>query len=192
MVASCQIVAFPVILPWREEFWTLPLYFPDLRVGVVEGWPPQIPYQGVEMPPEAMAPAQELKHYRPGDLRQWQAFGEFRRAQEDLGDLVQALRQYGKEPEPEPEAAPSPAAWSLAWQLEKMSADQETQLLLVDKGQDWLQDILKPEPWEDRPAFNVPGVGEMVDPELAKLRHRLWLRVMAPYLEGDYAPLLLG
>jgi hypothetical protein len=192
MAAPWQIVAFPVILPWREEFWTLPLYFPDLRVGVVEGWPPSMPYQGVEMPPEALAPAKELQHYRPGDLRQWQAFEEFRQAREDLGDLVQTLRHYGREPEPQPEAPPSPPAWSLAWQLEKMSADQEAQLLLVDKGQDWLQDILKPEPWEDRPTFNVPGVGEMVDPELAKLRYRLWLRVVAPYLEGNHAPLLLG
>jgi hypothetical protein len=32
----------------------------------------------------------------------------------------------------------------------------------------------------------------MVDPELAILRYRLWRRVMAPYLEEDHAPLLLG
>jgi len=194
MGAPWQIVAFPLILPWREEFWTLPLYFPDLKVGVVKGWPPQMPYQGMEMPPEALAPATELKHYRPGDLRQWHAFGEFRKSQEDLGDLIQLLRGYGQEPAEVAETAPSPSpqAWSLAWQLEKISADQEAQLRLVDQGQDWLAEILKPEPWEDQPAFNVPGVEEMVDPELAKLRHRLWLRVMAPYLEGDYAPLLLG
>jgi hypothetical protein len=30
MGSAWHIVAFPVILPWREEFWTLPLYFPDL------------------------------------------------------------------------------------------------------------------------------------------------------------------
>ena len=39
MGSAWHIVAFPVILPWREEFWTLPLYFPDLQVGVVPGWP---------------------------------------------------------------------------------------------------------------------------------------------------------
>jgi hypothetical protein len=194
MGAHWQIVAFPVILPWRQEFWTLPLYFPDLKVGVAPGWPPEMPYRSMEMPPEALGPTKELKHYRPGELRQWHAFGEMRHAQEDLGDLVQILRHYGEEPPEAAEAGRPPAAevWRLAWQLEKMSADQEAQLLLVDKGQDWLQEILKPEPWEDRPTFGAPGVAEMVDPELAGLRYRLWRRVMAPYLEGDYAPLLLG
>lgn len=195
MAALWQIVAFPLILLWREEFWTLPLYFPDLKVGVLTGWPPQMPYQGIEMPPEAQSLGTELRHYRPGDLRQWHAFQEFRKAQEDVGDLVQTLRGYGQKPTEVADAAksPSPQAWSLAWQLEKMSADQEAQLRLVDQGQDWLREILKPEPWEDQPAFGaVPGVEEMVDPELASLRYRLWRRVMAPYLEEDYAPLLLG
>jgi hypothetical protein len=31
-----------------------------------------------------------------------------------------------------------------------------------------------------------------VDPELAQLRYRLWRRVMAPFLEDQAAPLLLG
>ena len=47
MGSAWHIVAFPVILPWREEFWTLPLYFPDLKVGVIPGWPEQLPYQGM-------------------------------------------------------------------------------------------------------------------------------------------------
>ena len=93
-------------------------------------------------------------------------------------------------PEPQP---PSPDAWSLAWQLEKMQADQDAQLLLVDQGHDWLQDILKPEPWDDGASFGVvSGVGETVDPELAKLRYRLWRRVMAPDLPDQSVPLLLG
>ena len=37
MGSAWHIVAFPVILPWREEFWTLPLYFPDLQVGASRG-----------------------------------------------------------------------------------------------------------------------------------------------------------
>lgn len=191
MSVAWQIVAFPIILPWREEFWTLPLYFPDLKVGVTPGWPPQLPYRGMALPPEAEAHPQEYKHYKPGDLRQWQAFADYVQAQGGETDLLHALRHYG-----EPAAAappPPPNIWHLAWQLEKIQADQDAQLLLVDQRQDWLKDILTPEPWEERTAFGpVPGVEEMVDPDLAKLRYALWQRVMKPYLQDSWAPLLLG
>lgn len=191
MGAGWQVVAFPLILPWREEFWTLPLYFPDLQVGVAPGWPARLPYQGMPLPPEAEALPQELKGYNPGDLRQWQAFEDYRQAQGEESDLLQAIRSYGKEPAPAKEA--SPQAWSLAWQLEKMEADQEAQMLRVDQGQQWLGEILAPEPWEERGTFGpVPGVGEMVDTDLARLRYRLWRRVMGPYLENSWVPLLLG
>jgi hypothetical protein len=191
MGAEWQIVAFPVILPWREEFWTLPLYFPDLKVGVTPGWPSQVPYQGMPLPPEAEAHPMEYKHYQPGDLRQWQAFANHMRAEEGEGDLLHVLRQYG-EPRTQEQPAP-PNISSLAWQLEKMQADQDAQMVLVDQGQAWLKDILAPEPWEERPAFGpVPGVEEMVDPDLAKLRYHFWRRVMAPYLHDSWAPLLLG
>jgi hypothetical protein len=191
MESGWQIIAFPVILPWREEFWTLPLYFPDLRVGVIPGWPPQLPYQGMPLPLEAQPHPQELKHYQPGDLRQWQAFRDFQREQGEEADLLQILRHYGEAAAPEP--PPSPDAWSLAWQLEKMQADQEAQLHLVDQGQNWLKEILTPEPWEESVSFGVvPGVGEMVDPEVAQLRYRLWRRVMAPFLVEPWAPFLLG
>jgi hypothetical protein len=187
-----QIIAFPVILPWREEFWTLPLYFPDLKLGVIPGWPPQLPFQGMPLPREAEVHPRELQHLNPGDLRQWQAYEEYRRTLTEQDDLLAALRTYGQPAAPEPPSA-APDAWSLAWQLEKMQADQEAQLQLVDKGQDWLQDILKPEPWDNGASFGpVPGVEEMADPELAALRYRLWRRVMAPYLQGQAAPLLLG
>ena len=193
MGSAWHIVAFPVILPWREEFWTLPLYFPDLKVGVIPGWPEQLPYQGMPLPSEAEVHPRELLHYKPGDLSQWQAFANYRRDQEGEGEsLIQAIRSYGQAAAPEPQPPP-PNAWSLAWQLEKMQADQEAQLLLVDQGQDWLQDIFKPEPWDDRRSYGpVSGVAETVDPELAKLRYRLWRRVMAPDLPEQSVPLLLG
>ena len=192
MGSAWRIAAFPVILPWREEFWTLPLYFPDLKVGVIPGWPEQLPYQGIPLPPEAAVHPRELQHYSPGDLRQWQAFADYRRDQEEAGDnLLQAIRSYGQAAAPEP--PPPPNAWSLAWQLEKMQADQETQFLLVDQGQNWLQDILKPEPWSDQATYGpVSGVAETVDPELAKLRYRLWRRVMAAGTPDQSVPLLLG
>jgi hypothetical protein len=191
MRSKWHLVAFPVILPWRQEFWTLPLYFPRLQVGVTPDWPPQLPYQGIPLPPEADPVAQELQHYKPGDLRQWQAFKDFQREQGEDADLIRAIRSYGDAATPA--APPSPDAWSLAWQLEKMQADQDARLHLVDQGQDWLREILTPEPWDESVSFGqVPGVGEMVDPEMALLRYRLWRRVMAPALLEPFAPLLLG
>ena len=188
-----HIVAFPVILPWRDEFWTLPLYFPDLKVGVIPGWPEQLPYRGMPLPSEAEVHPRELEHYKPGDLSQWRAFENYRRDQEGAGEnVIQAIRGYGQAAAPEPQPLP-PDAWFLAWQLEKMQADQDAQLLLVDQGHDWLQDILKPEPWDDGVSYGpVSGVAETVDPELAKLRYRLWRRVMTPDLPDQSVPLLLG
>ena len=192
MKAGWQVVAFPVILPWREEFWTLPLYFPDLKLGVAPGWPNNLPYQGLPLPPEAQAPGRELNGFHPGDLKQWQAFKEYQQAQDEReDDLIRAIRQYEAASTPIPESSPDP--WHLAWQLEKMQADQEARLVRVDQGQEWLAEILTPEPWEERQHPGpVPGVGEMVDPELAKLRYRLWKRVMEPQLQEPWAPLLLG
>jgi hypothetical protein len=185
-----NIVAFPVILSWQEEFWTLPLYFPELKVGVTSGWPTQLPYKGMSLPAEAEIHPRELQHYQPGEVRQWQAFEQYHRDQAGEGDLIQAIRGYGQPPAPDLQPTP-PNIWSLAWQLEKMQADEDAQLLLVDKGQDWLQDILKPEPWADA-AVQVSGIQETVDPELAQLRYHLWRRVMGPFLQDRAAPLLLG
>jgi hypothetical protein len=191
MAFDWNIVAFPLILPWQEDFWTLPLYFPQLRVGVIPGWPETLPYLGIPLPPEAQAHPQDFKHLRPGDLRQWQVFQEYQEARTEAGDLLSAVRNYGLAEAPKPDSAPQ--AWSLAWQLEKLQADQEAQLALVDRGQEWLKDILTPETWEDRPSFGqVPGVQEMVDPDLARLRYRLWRRVMAPHLQDSWVPFLLG
>jgi hypothetical protein len=192
MEAKWQIIAFPVILPWREEFWTLPLYFPDLKVGVTPNWPGKLPYQGLALPPEAQIPIQDLKGFQPGELVQWQAFKEYRQAQEEReDDLLQAIRRYGAAPASKPPSSPDP--WRLAWQMEKMLADQEARLVSVDRGQEWLAEILAPEPWEEKLHLGpVPGISEMVDPELAKLRYHLWQKVMAPYLQDFWTPLLLG
>jgi hypothetical protein len=125
-------------------------------------------------------------------LRQWQAFEEYRRDQGEVDDMIQAIRDYGQFAAPEP-PPPPPQAWSLAWQLEKMQADQEAQLLLVDKGQDWLKDIFKAEPWDEGGDLGpAPGVDEIVDPELAQLRYRLWRHVLALHLQDQSVPLLLG
>jgi len=192
MKARWQIVAFPLILPWREEFWTLPLYFPDLKVGVAPGWPDTLPYQGLPLPPEAEASARNLQGFHPGEIQQWQAYNEYRQAQEERDDdLIKAIRQYDAASKTEPDSPLDP--WRLVWQLEKMQSDQEARLVRVDRGQEWLAEILAPEPWEEPGCLGpVPGVGEMVDPELARLRYFLWKRVMAPHLQNQWVPLLLG
>ena len=191
MAAGWEIVAFPVILPWQGEFWTLPLYFPDLKVGVLPGWPAGLPYPGLALPPEAEAPGRELRHYRPGDLRQWHAFAAFGKGQEDTEDIVRALR--GGSPEAPARTEPTPDPWGLAWQMEKIQADQEVQLLRVDQGQGWLAEILATEPWEKESGLrSAPGLREVVDPDLAWMRYRLWRRVMAPYLKELWTPFLLG
>jgi hypothetical protein len=192
MAEKWEIVAFPVILPWREEFWTLPLYFPHLRVGVTPDWPDKLPYPRLPLPPEAESPIRDLKYFRRGELHQWQAYQDYRRDQEEReDDLIQAIRQSQTVAPPAPHSAAD--AWGLVWQLEKMLSDQEARMLQVDRSQEWLAEILAPEPWEERLHFGpVPGVGEMVDPELARLRYHLWRRVMAPYLQDNWSPLLLG
>ena len=66
-------------------------------------------------------------------------------------------------------------------------------MLNVDRGQEWLAEILFPEPWEQRVDFGpVPGLKEMVDPDLARLRYLLWRREMAHHLQKPWTPFLLG
>ena len=74
-----------------------------------------------------------------------------------------------------------------------MQADQEAQLLLVDQGQDWLQDILKPEPWDDRASYGPVSQGspKRWTPSWPT-SYRLWRRVMAPETPDQSVPLLLG
>jgi hypothetical protein len=191
MAGAWRIIAFPLILPWRPEFWTLPLYFPELTVGVTPDWPADTPYQGMPLPPEARKPSVDYQSFAPGELTQWQAFQQFQQSREEVDDIVRALR--GAPEEPQPERRASPEAWTLAWQMEKMQADQEAQMALVDRGHDWLEEIFRPEPWADPSGFGpVAGVKEVADPELARLRYLLWRRVMGEAMAGAWAPLLLG
>ncbi len=99
MPANWQFVAFPLILPWRQEFWSLPLFFPDLSVGVLWHWPPGIPYRGRPLPPEAAAGGREFRHYVPGELKQWQAYEEYTSSREEVEDIMRALRGEPAEPE---------------------------------------------------------------------------------------------
>ncbi len=188
-----RLVVFPLILPWRQEFWSLPLYFPELTAGVLWQWPPGVPYQGRPLPPAAEAGGRELRHYAPGELKQWQAYKEYASDKEGLEDIVRALKG-------EPEAPGMPEgpwkdedAFSLAWQLEIMEADQEAHLSRVDLGEERLAETLTPETWEERGDF-ARGLGDMeiVDPETARLRYLLWRREMGAPLGAESLPLLLG
>lgn len=193
MAATWRFVAFPLILPWRQEFWSLPLYFPDLTVGVLWKWPSGLPYQGRPLSPEATAGGRDLRAYTPGELKQWQAFQEYTSTREGVEDIVRALRG-------EPEEAQVPQGpWQtedifrLAWQLELMEADQEAHLSRVDRGGEWLAEVLAPEPWEERSPFaGAPGEKEMLDPETARIRYLLWRREMGGHLGSGSVPLLLG
>jgi len=192
MPATWRYIAFPMILPWRPEFWSLPLFFPDLTVGVLQEWPTGLPYRGRSLPPEAVEGGRDVRHYAPGELKQWQAYQEFSRDREELDDIVRALRG-----EPEP-AAPEGVwqderALSLAWQMEVMEADQEAHLAKVDRVGEWLGEVLAPEAWEETPDFQaLPGEKEVLDPETARWRYLLWCREMGPQLLPQSAPLLLG
>jgi hypothetical protein len=193
MPMTWRLVAFPMILPWRPEFWTLPLFFPDLAVGILWQWPAGLPYQGRPLPPQAVAANAEFRHYAPGELKQWQAYDEYASSQEGVEDIVRALRG---EPAP-PRMADRPwqeeEAAGLAWKLEMMEADQEVHLAKVDQGEEWLAEILAPEPLEESGSFSgLPGAPEFLDPETARLRYLLWKREMGAYLGPDSAPVLLG
>lgn len=155
MGSNWKLVAFPLILPWRKEFWTLPLYFVDLQVGVIPGWPEVVPYRGRPLPPEAVASGNELRHYHPGELRQRQAFKNFLETREEVDDIVRELK--GLPREALEEGLPSAEAWSLVWQMEKMQADEEARMIHVDQGETWLAEILSPEPWDNQKSFGATG-----------------------------------
>jgi len=192
MSATWQFVAFPLVLPWQPEFWSLPLFFPDLKVGVLWKWPAGMPYQGRALPPGALA-GQDFRDYAPGELKQWRAYEEFTRSQEEVEDIVRTLRGEPAKPDLAEGPFKSENAANLAWQLEAMEADQETQLGKVDRGEKWLAEILGPEAWDDPVSFSgMPTGKEVLDPEMARLRYLLWRREMGAFLGPESAPLLLG
>jgi hypothetical protein len=165
MSATWQLVAFPLIVPWRAEFWSLPLFFPDLAVGVLRQWPKGLPYRGRPLPPEAAAGGKELQHYAPGELTQWQAYDKYAGDREEVGDIVRALR--GEPAEAEPAAGPwkDEDAWRVAWQLEVMEADQEADLIRVDREK----------PGWERPWPRKPGRSRRTLPYHRGTR-RFWTR----------------
>jgi hypothetical protein len=196
MSATWRLVAFPLIVPWRAEFWSLPLFFPDLAVGVLRQWPQGLPYRGQPLPPEAAAGGRELQHYAPGELTQWRAYEEYAEEPEELADIVRALR--GEPPEPAAPLRPGGPwkdddAWRVAWQLEVMEAEQEADLIRVDREDSLLGEALAPETWEEPTDFaDLPGDKEVLDPDSARLRYLLWRREMKAHLSPPSAPLLLG
>jgi hypothetical protein len=192
MSATWRVVAFPLILPWRPEFWSLPLFFPELELGVLWHWPAGAPYRGRPLPPMAVS-GRDLRNYAPGELKQWQAYQEYSRSQEEVDDIVRALRGEPAEPGAAEGPFMSEEALSLAWQLEMMEADQEAQLAKVDRGDKWLAEVLAPETWEEPESFAVMPEGkEVLDSETARLRYLLWRREMEAFLGPESAPLLLG
>lgn len=193
MAAPCRLVAFPLIIAWRPEFWSLPLYFPDLRVGVLWQWPQGLPYQGMALPAAVAAGGRELKHYAPGELTQWQAFQQYAESGEEVEDLVRVLRGEPAKPRGPEGPWPQEDVWRLAWQLEFMAANQDAALAKVDRDGEGLAELLSPEPWEEQGVLAAtPGEIEMLDPETARLGYLLWRREMKAHLGAGSTPLLLG
>ncbi|MGQ9687495.1 MAG: hypothetical protein ACUVXF_01720 [Desulfobaccales bacterium] len=193
MADKRRFVSFPLIIPWRLEFWSLPLFFPDLAVGVLWQWPPGIPYRGRPLPAAAIFDDKELRHYAPGDLTQWQAYEQYAGGTEEVDDIVRALK--GEPPESKVVEKPfkEEKAWKVAWRLEVMEADQENHLARVDRGDEMLSEMLLPESWEEPAAVPKPaGEVEILDPETARLRYLLWRREMGALLGPKSVPLLLG
>ncbi len=193
MSATWRLVAFPLIVPWRAEFWSLPLFFPDLAAGVLQKWPKGLPYQGRDLPPQAAAGGKDLQHYAPGELTQWRAYEEYAGEREEVADILRALR--GEPPEPLRPMGPwkDDDAWRVAWQLEVMEAEQEADLIRVDREDFLLGEALAPEIWEEPTDYAaLAGDKEVLDPETARLRYLLWRREMGAQLALPSAPLLLG
>jgi hypothetical protein len=164
-----------------------------MTVGVLWQWPQGLPYQGRPLPPEVAAGGRELRHYAPGELKQWQAYEEYTSSREEVEDIVRALRGEPAEPEVDEGPWQNEDALNLAWQLELMEADQEAHLARVDRGDEMLAEVLAPEILEEPVGLTVsPGEIEVLDPETARLRYLLWRREMGGHLGPESLPLLLG
>ncbi|MFP3868562.1 MAG: hypothetical protein ACLFUU_10440 [Desulfobacteraceae bacterium] len=205
-----QVAAFPLIVGWQPESWSLPLYFPDLLVGQLEGQPANTGLHTLPLPPLDKNLPFDWRNYRPGELQQWKAYLEFKASEEmpeDESDLIRAIKG---EPSAIPPSEPPPEAglpqlpdasmiWTLAWQLEKMWTEQEARLKLVQNQQSQLDTWLAPEPWEEKAAFQPPPTQDpllaataLPDPELALLRLYFWRAILAPHLSHPWAPLILA
>ena len=206
-----QVAAFPLVIGWQAEYWSLPLFFPDLLVGHLEGQPDHTGLQSLPLPPLDKSLAFDWRNYHPGELLQWKAYLEFKAGeeeQEDTNDLIRAIK--GK-PEPPPALPPLPPEagfpqlpeasmiWTLAWQLESMWAEQEARLLVLQDQQSELDTWLAPEPWEEPPAFRPPPSHDPLltpaappDPELALLRFYFWRAILGSRLSPPWVPLILA
>lgn len=210
-VKPWQIAAFPLVIGWQPEYWSLPLYFPDLVVGLCEGQPEGTGLQSVPLPPRNESLSFDWRNYRPGELQQWKAYLDYKASaeedEEEL-DLIHAIKGEPAVALPEPPQGESgvtlpkllntSATWTVAWQLEKMVAEQEAGLREIQRHQAKLDAWLAPEPWEEA-AFRPPvdldprlEASESPDPELALLRLYLWRAVLGPHLTPPWAPLILA
>jgi hypothetical protein len=152
------------------------------------------PLPGRPLPPEAAAGGRDLQHYAPGELTQWRAYEDYAGEREEVADIVRALRGEPAEPQLRPGGPwKEDDAWRVAWQLEAMEAEQDADLIRVDREDALLGEALAPETWEEPADFAVlPGDKEVLDPDSARLRYLLWRREMKAHLSPPSAPLLLG
>ena len=205
-----QVAAFPLVISWQPEYWSLPLYFPDLLVGHLEGQPANTGLPSIPLPPLDKSLPFDWRNYRPRELQQWKAYLEFKASEEVSEDESELIRAIKGEPAASPAAPELPPEtglprlpdasmiWTLAWQLEKMWAEQEARLRMVQNQQSQLDTWLAPEPWEEKAAFQPPPNHDPLlaatappDPELALLRLYFWQALLGPHLSSPWAPLIL-
>jgi cell pole-organizing protein PopZ len=194
--AARQLAVFPLLVGWRKNYWSLPLYFPNLAVGEMAGAPAGVGLPTLPLPPVKKSLEREWRSYHPGELSQWGVYQNFLDSQDEGKDLLQSIR--GNRPAPLP-TSPDPALiWTLARQLEKMRVEQEEILQQTDRQQCELDTILAPDPWDEESQLLAAswqkaslGLASPPDPELTKLRLLFWRMVLDSHLRFPYTPLVL-
>lgn len=176
-------VAFPVCLPWQEEFGPLSFYFPEVECGLLLQAPPAVGWRSRFQPPKYQNLPALLKGFRPGELRQWQAFLDFLASQEgDDTELRAAIRGELAPvlpPSPEPELL-----WSLAYQLEQVLSDAAAGLAALRRQEQALSTALGGELEEItalgsvEPSFSPDLDRTPPDLELTRLRLLFWRQLL--------------
>jgi len=191
-----QYVVFPLVVHWQPWFATLAVYLPDLRAGLVSG-APSAAWRSLLQPPRQQVWQAFTKHFQPGELSQWQAYLHYLSAQEDQDeqDLRAAIR--GTLAPVVPPELDRQALWSLAYQLEETLAEKAAGLQRLAAQEKALGQLLgeaEPGDQEILPvdvAFSPALTRGPADLSLARLRLHFWQKILEPYLEAPWTPVVL-
>ncbi|MGQ9921536.1 MAG: hypothetical protein ACUVRZ_09450 [Desulfobacca sp.] len=191
-----QYVIFPLVVHWQPWLENLSLYLPDLHGGLVSGAPAAARLSLLQ-PPRQQVWQAFARHFRPGELRQWQAYLHYLGAQEDQDeqDLRAAIR--GTLAPVLPPELDREVLWSLAYQLEETLAEKAAgleRLAAQEKALGQLLGEAEPDAPENLPvdvAFSPALTRSTMDLSLARLRLQFWQKILAPYLEDPWTLVVL-